>query len=149
MKALRSLWFAALLAGAVSPALAIDINFPGDAPELDGIRDKIEAEDYRGAIADLNVLIDDGVQHADVYNLMGFSLRKSGDTKAAMTFYQKALEFDPDHKGALEYSGELYLQLGDVAKARENEARLKALCSQGCEELADLQQAIRQGAAAQ
>lgn len=147
MKALRPFVLAALLAA--SPALAVDINFPGDAPELDGIRDKIEAEDYRGAIADLNVLIDDGVQHADVYNLMGFSLRKSGDTTAAMTFYRKALEFDPDHKGALEYSGELYLQLGDVAKARENEARLKALCPRGCEELADLQQAISRGAAAQ
>ncbi|WP_026870066.1 tetratricopeptide repeat protein [Inquilinus limosus] len=146
MKTLRSLVLAALLAAA-SPALAVDRNFSTDAPDLDGIRDKIEAADFRGAIADLNALIDDGVQHADVYNLMGFSLRKSGDTKAAMSFYQKALEYDPDHKGALEYSGELYLQLGDVAKARENEAKLKALCPQGCEELADLQQAIEQAAA--
>ncbi|MGK9168380.1 tetratricopeptide repeat protein [Inquilinus limosus] len=147
MKALRPLVFATLLAAAVSPALAVDRHFSTDAPDLDGIRDKIEAADYRGAIADLNALIDDGVQHADVYNLMGFSLRKSGDTGAAMTFYRKALEFDPDHKGALEYSGELYLQLGDVARARENEARLKALCPQGCEELADLQQAIEQATA--
>ena len=41
-------------------------------------------------------------QHADVYNLMG-SLRKTGDYKQAYTFYRKALEFDPEHKGALEY----------------------------------------------
>jgi len=147
MKALHVLVFAALLAAGTSPALAVDINFPGDAPELDAIRDKIEAADYRGAIADLNVLIEDGVEHADVYNLMGFSLRKSGDTEAAMTFYQKALDSDPDHKGALEYSGELYLQLGDVARARQNEARLKALCPQGCEELADLQQALSRASA--
>jgi hypothetical protein len=27
-------------------------------------------------------------QHADVYNLMGFSLRKTGDYKQAYTFYK-------------------------------------------------------------
>ena len=81
-------------------------------------------------------MIDRGVQHADVYNLLGFSLRKSGDTKTAMTFYQKALEFDPDHKGALEYSGELYVQIGDIgqgaAKPAQAEvavpARLRGAC---------------------
>ena len=59
-----------------------------------------------------------------------------------MTYYRKALDFDPNHKGALEYSGELYVQIGDMAKARENAAKLTTLCPQGCEELADLQQAI-------
>lgn len=74
--------------------------------------------------------------------MRGFSLRKSGDTKTAMSFYKKALEFDPNHKGALEYSGELYVQLGDVGRARQNEARLKKLCPRGCEELTDLQNAL-------
>jgi tetratricopeptide (TPR) repeat protein len=143
MKRLRSLLVVALLAAA-SPALAVDTMPSKDAPDLSAVRAKIKAADYKGALTDLNGMIDSGVQHADVYNLMGFSLRKSGDTGTAMTFYKKALEFDPDHKGALEYSGELYVQLGDVARARQNEARLKALCPQGCEELADLQQAISQ-----
>jgi Flp pilus assembly protein TadD len=142
MKHLRSLVFAALVAAVASPALAVDNVTSTDAPDLAAIRAKIKAQDYKAAIVDLNALIDRGAQHADVYNLMGFSLRKSGDTKAAMSFYRKALEFDPDHKSALEYSGELYVQLGDIAGARHNEAKLKALCPQGCEELTDLQQAI-------
>jgi tetratricopeptide (TPR) repeat protein len=81
-------------------------------------------------------------QHADVYNLMGFSLRKIGDTKQAYTFYRKALEFDPEHKGALEYLGELYVETGQVDKARENVTLLKKLCPGGCEELADLEHVI-------
>ena len=61
-------------------------------------------------------------QHADVYNLMGFSLRKTGDHKQAYTFYRKALDFDPEHKGALEYLGELYVETGQIDKASENVA---------------------------
>ena len=86
-------------------------------------------------------------QHADVYNLMGFSLRKTGDYKQAYTFYRKALDFDPDHKGALEYLGELYVETGQPDKARENVARLRKLCPSGCEELADLERAISKTAA--
>jgi Flp pilus assembly protein TadD len=142
MKILFPILCAAWLGVAATPAMAVDTMTSTNAPDLTAVRTKIKANDYRGAIADLNALIDKGVQHADAYNLLGFSLRKSGDTKNALTFYKKALEFDPNHKGALEYSGELYVQLGDVAKARENAAKLTALCPQGCEELADLQQAI-------
>jgi Flp pilus assembly protein TadD len=141
MKVLRTLLSVALLATA-SPAFAVDTKPTRGAPDLSAVRARIKAADYRTAITELNRMVDRGVQHADVYNLLGFSYRKSGDTRRAMTFYQKALEFDPNHKGALEYSGELYVQLGDVARARRNEAKLRTLCPRGCEELTDLQQAI-------
>jgi Flp pilus assembly protein TadD len=124
------------------PAFAVDSMTSKDAPDLSSARQKIEAKDWAGAIADLNAMIDKGVQHADLYNLMGYSLRKSGDLKTANTFYRKALDFDPDHKGALEYQGELYVESGDLGKARENVARLEKLCPGGCEELADLREAI-------
>lgn len=147
MKGLSTLLIAMMLSVAVTPALAVDTESSAGAPDLSAVRAKIKANNYKGAIVDLNGMIDRGVQHADVYNLMGYSLRHNGDPKTAMTFYKKALEFDPNHKGALEYSGELYVQLGDVARARQNEAKLKALCPRGCEELADLQQAINRVAA--
>ena len=98
--------------------------------------------DWKSAIADLNGMINKGVQHADVYNLLGFSLRKSGDLATAYTFYRKALDFDPEHKGALEYLGELYVERGELAKAREHVVLLRKLCPQGCEELEDLEKAI-------
>ena len=135
--------FALALAGAfcATGAVAVDNLTYNDAPDLASVRAKIKAEDYKAAIEELTPMLASH-QHADVYNLMGFSLRKTGDYKQAYTFYHKALDFDPDHKGALEYLGELYVETGQIEKAKENEARLQALCPSGCEELADLQKAI-------
>lgn len=56
-------------------------------------------------MAEFNGTVDRNVRHADVYNLLGFSLRKTGDHPKALTFYKKALDFDADHKGAPEYLG--------------------------------------------
>ncbi len=133
-----------VLAGAAfgaGGALAVDTVSSRDAPDLTSVRAKIKAKDFKGAIAELTPLLETH-QHADVYNLMGFSLRKTGDYQQAYTFYRKALEFDPDHKGALEYLGELYVETGQVDKAKEHVTLLKKLCPGGCEELADLEQAL-------
>lgn len=127
---------------ASAPAFAVDTVTSTDAPDLTAIRAKIKAKDYKAASADLYALVDGGVQHADVYNLLGFSLRKSGDRESGATFYRKALDFNPDHKGALEYQGELFVELGQIDKARANLARLATLCPQGCEERDDLANAI-------
>src|ERR1700741_2336596 len=102
------LLLAALLASvsfAASRAHAIDNTISTDAPDLASVRAKIKAKDFKGALAELTPLLETH-QHADVYNLMGFSLRKSGDYRQAYTFYRKALDFDPAHRGALEYLGE-------------------------------------------
>jgi len=122
-------------------AYAVDIITSTDAPDLTQVRAKIKAKDFAGALEDLQPLLQSH-QHADVYNLMGFSLRKTGDYKQAYTFYRKALDFDATHKGALEYLGELYVETGQVDKAKENVAQLKKLCPGGCEELADLEKAV-------
>ena len=100
-----------VLPALVSPVKAVDTPTTREAPVLTAVRAKFKAKEFKAAIADLNVMIDNGVQHADVYNLLGFSLRKSGDPKTAYSFYKKALDFDPEHKGALEYLGELYVCL--------------------------------------
>jgi len=122
-------------------AFAVDTEST-EAPDLTGVRAKIKAKEFKAAIAELEAVIDRGVQHADVYNLMGFSLRKSGNLDRAYAFYRRALEFEPNHKGALEYLGELYLERGEIAKARDHVARLTMLCPEGCEELTDLRLAI-------
>src|SRR4249920_2890570 len=138
------LLLATMLAGAplgASGALAVDTITSREAPDLASVRAKIKAKDFKAALTELTPMLAT-YQHADVYNLMGFSLRKTGDTRQAYTFYRKALDFDPDHKGALEYLGELYVETGQVDKAKENVVRLKELCPSGCEELADLEQAV-------
>jgi tetratricopeptide (TPR) repeat protein len=127
----------------VGGALAIDNVTSTDAPDLASVRTKIKAKDFAGALEELEPILQSH-QHADVYNLMGFSLRKSGDYKQAYTFYRKALDFDPEHKGALEYLGELYVETGQIEKAKENLVLLRKLCPSGCEELEDLEKAITQ-----
>ena len=112
-----------------------------DAPDLTSVRAKIKAKDYTAALAELRDLAED-TQQADVYNLLGFTLRKTGDFTTALTYYNKALELKPDHKAAREYLGELYVETGDMAKANEQLASLQKLCPAGCEELSDLKQAI-------
>src|SRR5205807_9900296 len=104
-------------------------------------RAKIKAKDYRAALVELTTVADTH-QHADVYSLMGFSLRKTGDYTTALTFYKKALDFDANHKGAREYLGELYVDMGDLPKAREQLAVLTKLCPQGCEEREDLEKLL-------
>src|SRR5258708_8613384 len=137
---LLSLALAGAALGATS-ALAVDNVTSRDAPDLASVRAKIKAKDFKAALAELTPMLAT-YQHADVYNLMGFSLRKTGDYKQAYTFYRKALDFDPVHKGALEYLGELYVETGEMAKARENLAALEKLCPASCEERDDLEKAI-------
>lgn len=140
MKSVLALGIA--LTAATAAAYAVDTEVSRDAPDLAQVRASIKAKDFKGAVAELNGLIDRGVQHADVYSLMAFSLRKTGDYARALTFYRKALDFDADHKGAHEYLGELYVETGQASKAQEQLAILARLCPQGCEEREDLERAI-------
>jgi Flp pilus assembly protein TadD len=126
---------------APAPALAVDNMESSDAPDLTSVRAKIKAQDYAAALAELRDLAED-TQQADVYNLLGFTLRKTGDFKTSLTYYTKALELQPDHKAAREYLGELYVQTGNMEKAKKQLAILAKLCPGGCEEREDLQKAI-------
>jgi tetratricopeptide (TPR) repeat protein len=123
------------------PSFAVDIVISKDAPDLTSPRAKIKAKNFTAAIAELVPLLSTH-QHADIYNLLGFSHRKSGDMKWAATYYGKALDFDPNHKGALEYQGELFIELGQFDHAKANLAKLAKLCPTSCEELEDLQKAF-------
>ena len=140
---LASIAAAAMLGSSL--ALAVDTVSSKDAPDLASVRSKINAKDYQAALAELKILADTH-QHADVYSLMGFSLRKTGDYSTALTFYKKALDFDANHKGAHEYLGELYVETGDLPNAREQLLVLTKLCPQGCEEREDLEQALASAA---
>jgi Flp pilus assembly protein TadD len=131
------------LAPALMPAaaFAVDDMASTDAPDLTSVRAKIKAHDYAAALAELRDLAED-TQQADVYNLLGFALRKTGDFRTSLTYYTKALELQPDHKAAREYLGELYVETGNLEKAKEQLAILAKLCPGGCDERDDLQKAI-------
>lgn len=130
------------------PAIAADNESTPPALKLAAARSQIEAKNWSRAITELKRVNDPG--NADWNNLMGYSLRKgrSPDLEGAERFYDTALRIDPNHRGALEYSGELYLMKGELPKAEERHARLVKLCAVPCEELDDLTKAIEQYKAA-
>jgi len=117
----------------------------GPAPDkLAAARAQIAARNWPAAVDELRRVNDTG--DADWNNLMGYSLRKGStpDFAGAEKFYDEALRINPWHRGALEYSGELYLMTGDLAKAEQRLAALDRECTFGCKEFSDLKKAIAQ-----
>ena len=148
--AILALLSAGLIALISNPGIALDgisnsLTPAGIQARLTKARDNIERADYWAAISQLNNVVTSDPRNADAYNLLGFSYRKTKNFDSAERNYRRALRLDPEHKGALEYMGELYLETGRRAQAEELLALLKMLCPEGCEELDDLRQAFEDG----
>lgn len=110
--------------------------------ELANAEGLIRQANYREAIEVLNAVVEVSPREADAYNLLGFSYRKSKDFNRAERNYKRALRLNPEHRGALEYYGELYLETDRREKAEEMLARLEDLCPNGCQELDQLRKAL-------
>lgn len=102
---------------------------------------KVQASDYSGAIPILEGILQQEPGNADALNYLGYSHRKLGDATKALEYYLKALANEPEHLGANEYLGELYLEMGALPKAEERLAVLQKACS-GCMEEAELAEKI-------
>ncbi len=103
----------------------------------------VQAKDYARALTLLQKVVREQPRNADAWNWIGFSHRNLKQFDQALTAYRKALAVNPDHRGANEYLGELYLQTGDLKKARQQLEKLDGLCFFGCKEYDDLKQAIQ------
>ena len=114
----------------------------GADTELRSARALIEDERFEEALAQLETVVAGDEDNADAWNLIGFSLRKLERYEQALQGYARALAIDPRHAEAIEYLGELYLALGDLAGAQEQLARLDEICASGCEELDELKEAV-------
>ena len=139
----RALLAVALLL--LSPAVfaaGADSPTPPSNPDYAAAVAKLKAGDYGAAIELLHKAHAAEPKNADVLNQLGYTHRKTGELEKAKGFYAQALAIDPDHRGAHEYIGELYLMTGDVAKAEEHLARLDKICLFGCEEYRQLKKAV-------
>jgi Flp pilus assembly protein TadD len=103
-------------------------------------------EDWNGAADVMKEAVAAKPQNADYHNLYAYALRKSGTKEMDLVFqhYNEALRIDPRHRGAHEYLGEAYLQVGNVAKAKDELAALDKLCFFPCSEYSELKNAISQ-----
>ena len=101
----------------------------------------IKKEDYSKAITVLEKILGKTKyqKDPDILNEYAFALRKSGDLTKAEIFYNKALDIDPGHKGALEYLGELYV---DTKRKDKANLLLSKLRNCKCEEYSELKNYI-------
>ena len=104
----------------------------------------IEAGQYQQAIDKLGLALKEAPDDADLLNLIAYSHRNFNQYDDALRYYLKALEIDPEHLGANEYLGELYLKLGQLDNARERLTVLDGACFFGCEEFYELKQEIEE-----
>jgi tetratricopeptide (TPR) repeat protein len=143
-----ALLIAAAMAWAFQPATALSAGSSSSSDEptvsdmIDDAEDYIDDEDYNDAIEILQQALLIESNNPDVLNYLGYSHRKLGQRTEALQFYQRALSQDPEHLGANEYLGELYLEMDLLPKAEERLAVLADACDSGCEEFEDLEEAI-------
>lgn len=148
--AARKVTGAVLIIGGVlctGAAFAADIKPSGPAQPvsapLEKARAAIERKDWTFAVRELNALVSKEPKNADAQSLLGYSLRKSGDLVRSKVHYDEALKLDPDHRGAHEYIGELYLMMKQPDNARKHLTELERVCgNKECEEYQDLAKAL-------
>ncbi|MBL8629855.1 MAG: tetratricopeptide repeat protein [Rhodospirillaceae bacterium] len=102
----------------------------------------IEAKDFAGAEKLLTDYVKKKDKDAGGWNYLAYAQRNQGKNDEAMKNYNMALTIDPNHKGALEYQGELFLKLGNMDGAKANLEKLQKICGPTCEERDMLQAAI-------
>ena len=110
--------------------------------ELAKVTVLLNAKNFKQALADLKVIDSEFKNNADVNNLLGYSSRKLKQYKPAASYYEKALRIDPNHLGALEYQGELFVLTNKLSAAKKNLTKLEKLCGLKCGEYLDLKKAI-------
>ena len=143
MHKLTRLFIILVLTGfSLNPAHADGADNAGKKSPMAPYQELISDEKYQQAITELEKALLDDPDNADMLNLLAYSQRKLMHFDIAMDYYQQALSIEPQHRGANEYLGELYLQLGQPDKAEERLQVLDKECFFGCDEFDELEAAI-------
>ena len=101
-----------------------------------------DAGNYAAALPAFEAITKEDPQNADAWNMLGFTHRMLGHTEDSSQAYLVVLGINPNHLGALEYQGELFLQTGKIDAAKANLVKLQGLCG-SCEEYEDLEKALK------
>ena len=75
-------------------------------------------------------------------NYRGYATRKLGRLDEGIAYYLKSVKLDPRYAQVREYLGEAYVIKGDMARAKAQLSKIKAICGTECEEYEDLAKAI-------
>ena len=104
--------------------------------------ESINKKDYQAALESLKESANSFGPHPDILTYQGFANRKLGNYDLALSYYQQALSVDKEHRGANEYLGEYYVEIGDLESANKQLGTLDAICSFGCEQAEELRRWI-------
>jgi cytochrome c-type biogenesis protein CcmH/NrfG len=117
---------------------------PSMDPELAKAKEFIEKKDWSNAIQTLESYTRGNPSNADGFNLLGYGYRNLKRFDESLVAYEKALKLDPQHRGAHEYIGVAYIQMGQLDKAKEHLNALDKICLFSCEEYRDLKKAYEE-----
>ena len=113
----------------------------GDSAYLSAV-ESINKKDYQTALKSLQESANRFGPHPDILTYQGFANRKLGNYDLALSYYQQALTVDKQHRGANEYLGEYFVEIGDLKSANQQLATLEKICDFGCEEAEELRRWI-------
>ena len=130
-----------ILCSQASWAADTEPSTPAPASELTQARQLINQKNWTGAVDVLSSYTRANPGNADGFNLLGYSLRHLKRYDESLAAYKQALTIDPKHRGAHEYIGEAYIQLGQLDKAKQHLDALDKICTFSCEEYRDLKRA--------
>ncbi len=145
----------ALLVSAI-PASAMTSDSPSAwthaRNELDIGVDLIQHGKIEESLVHLDAALDQYPKDTDILKYLGYAHRmlakhrtgtaRDTELRLADDYYRRALDIDPNAKDFLEYMGEVYLQMDDLAAARGKLTALDGLCPAGCAQRDALAQAI-------
>jgi tetratricopeptide (TPR) repeat protein len=131
--------------GPVKPDIHLAQAMSADATYVQAVA-LINEKRYVEAIAELDKALWAAGPHPDILTYLGFANRKLRKFDTAESYYQAALTIAPQHRGAIEYYGELKLEQGNVSGAKAHLAKLETLCGFGCHEADELRRWIKEAA---
>ncbi len=103
---------------------------------------QLKKEKYKAALTTLKKYTKAEKDDADGWTLLAFTNRKLKNFSKAEELYEKALLLEPNNKIALEYQGEMFVELNQIDEAMKNLSKLESLCPSSCEELEMLKKYI-------
>ena len=143
-RALIAVWLSVIATGSFAEAYEANPTAAERDEDYTAGKKALADKNWTEAAARFKVAARRDPDNADLQNYLGYTHRNLKQFDLAFAYYKRAIELNPRHRGAHEYIGEAYLMVGNLPSAEKHLKALRDICLLPCEELADLEKAIRE-----